>query len=405
MENITGFPVTYQDFLTTRLYLVDEFREEVRKKSILIVGPRRFGKTSLLKEFIRQNSEISENEFNTLFLELEGCENIENFCFCLFKELLTLYRFHRYIDQVKNFLGDIWNAIASRISKIPIPELDLELREKTRDMSFSQWKEKLTPMIEGLNSFNKNTIMIFDEFSDMVMNFLKEYPHFEESVDALNGWLRTLRQTSDMGLGCKYQFVFCGSINLRKSLENMGISKRINDLESFVIPPMENSEAKTLITSLTESYSMEIDQKGIEFMTSRITDGPPYYGQIFFKALKETRKKSFTGMEVEGVYNVMLREGNHDLSHFHSRLVDYLSPLKRECSSLLLKHLTHETWDEKELFDQYFYETYDYQTYQSVVDRLIYEGYIKRDINDNGKLRFMSYLLKDWWAYKTRGAR
>ena len=48
--------------------------------SFIIEAPRRFGKTSLIKEFIRQE-EISDTEFNIIFLELEGEENVNDFCF------------------------------------------------------------------------------------------------------------------------------------------------------------------------------------------------------------------------------------------------------------------------------------------------------------------------------------
>ncbi len=50
MENITGKAVVGKDYLKTRLFLVDELRAKVRKYSVIIEGPRRFGKTSVIKE-------------------------------------------------------------------------------------------------------------------------------------------------------------------------------------------------------------------------------------------------------------------------------------------------------------------------------------------------------------------
>ena len=178
MENITGFPVTDTNYLESRLYLVEEMRDLLRRCSLIIESPRRFGKTSVIKEFIRQNNIEKEKkrEFNILFLELEGEDTVND---------------------------------------------------------FSKWKEKITPMITGLNSFGKNTVIIFDEFPDMLQNFKikgKESEGFKTVTDSLTGWLRSLRQKQDSE--CKYQFVFCGSINLRKTLEEIGVSKRINDLES-----------------------------------------------------------------------------------------------------------------------------------------------------------------------------
>jgi len=317
--------------------------------------------------------------------------------------------------------------LASRVKKIDALEVGLEIQEKTRDYDFSKWKEKITPMITGLNSFEKRTVIydfskwkekitpmitglnsfekrtviVFDEFPDMLYNFKTkgmEPLDFKTVTDSLTGWLRSLRQVQDSE--CKYQFVLCGSINLRKTLEEIGISKRINDLESFVIPPIKSAEARLLIESLAQESNIEIEPDGIQFMVSKITEGSPYYGQIMFKALKDTREKTFTSGKVKAIYDAMLRGGNHDLNHFHSRLEEYLSPLERECSNVVLKHLCYEAVSEKELYDLLLYERCNYEEYQRVVNRLIYEGYLVRDIHNKGNLKFVSPMLKDWWACK-----
>ena len=224
MDNITGKAVTHNDYLKTRLYLVDELKALARSHSVIIEAPRRFGKTSVIKELIRQENvkPEDEKEFNVIFLELEGEETIENFCFKLFRELLSLYRIRKYSDTIGQLLGEVWNAAASRIGKIGSPELGIELREKTREFNFTQWKEKISPLIAGLNSFEKNTIIVFDEFPDMLANFKNKgisQDEFKSIVDLLNGWLRSLRQSSDSR--GKYHFVFCGSVNLRKTLEKL----------------------------------------------------------------------------------------------------------------------------------------------------------------------------------------
>ena len=86
MENITGNPVTYKNYLNTRLFLVEELKNLLRKCSVIIEAPRRFGKTSVIKEFIRQETSKKEGdrEFNILFLELEGEESVNDFCIRLF---------------------------------------------------------------------------------------------------------------------------------------------------------------------------------------------------------------------------------------------------------------------------------------------------------------------------------
>lgn len=408
MENITGYPVTDKNYLSTRLYLVDEVRSLVRERSIIIEAPRRYGKTSVIKELIRQENDNKERdrEFNVLFLDLEGEETINDFCFKLFHELLKLYRFREKLDTVLTFLGDRWNDLASRFRKVDAMEIGIEIREKTRDYDFPAWKEKIRPLLIGLNSSKKRTVIIFDEFPDMLLNFKNnaaELSEYKRDTDRLMAWLRSLRQEQDHG--SKYQFVFCGSINLRKTLEEIGIGKRINDLEAFVIPPMKRDETKVLIESLARKSSIEIERGGVRFMELKIENGSPYYGQIFFKALRDSRGNSYSSDQVRTIYESMLRGGNHDLNHFHSRLNEYLTPLERECSTLILKHLCHGEMDEKDLYDGFLFEKCDNDMFQALVDRLIHEGYLTRNMEKKGKLGFVSPILMDWWACKAPGRK
>jgi AAA+ ATPase superfamily predicted ATPase len=406
MENITGKAVTHTNYLKTRLYLVDELKKLTKNHSVIIEAPRRFGKTSVIKELMRQQNEAAEDkrESNVIFFELEGEDSIESFCFKFFRELLNFYHIRKHSDMICQFLGDAWNAITSRIGKFGILGCEIELREETRGLNFGQWKEKISPLISGLNSFERNTIIIFDEFPDMLANFRHagiSQEEFTTTVDLLTGWLRTLRQSSDSIK--KYQFVFCGSVNLRKTLEKLGISKRINDLESLSVPPITRDEAKVLIDALSEEYKISIDPEGLQFLIEKTAAGSPYYGQILIKALRDTRQPSFTISTARAVYEGMLRSGNHDLNHFHSRLEEYLTPVEREIASNILLHLCRETCQEQEMYQTLFHEKCDYEMFQDVIDRLIFEGYLTRDLSKNNQLRFVSPLLKDWWACKKTG--
>ncbi|MBM4064870.1 MAG: hypothetical protein FJ266_04425 [Planctomycetes bacterium] len=403
MDNITGKAVVSEDYLKSRLYLVDELRDLVRKTSVLIEAPRRFGKTSVIKEFKRQEEAKSEKEreFNVLFLELEGEETLNKFCFKLFNELLSLYHVRKQLDKITNFLGSAWNAVASRIKKLQMPELGVELREKTRDMDFTAWKEKITPLINGLNSFDIHTVIAFDEFPDMLLNFknlAKEEKDFITLVDRLTAWLRTLRQ-SQTG-DCKYQFIFSGSVNMKNTLDEIGLGKRMNDIESLVVPNMKAEEATLLIDSLLKEYAIEIAPEGVSFMVSKITNGSPYYGQILFKTLLDSRERKISLKTLETLYEQMLRGGSHDLNHFHARLETHLGHPKRKYSEIILKHLCLKPLHEKQLFDNHLFDLCDYEVFQSIVNRLVYEGYIMRDIANGGALTFVAPLLRDWWSCK-----
>lgn len=398
MENITGKAVVADDFLETRLFLVEQLRDLVQRHSVLIEGPRRFGKTSLIQEFKRQEETLGESSaIIVLFLELEGIETLCEFCFRLYRELLTLFDGRRRLDKMATILGDVWNVVASRIGSIDAFEFGVELRTKTRDLDFEGWKQLITPLLAKLSVVERRVVIAFDEFPDMLANFGngREPLGMKGATDSLTAWLRSLRQET-----APFAFIFCGSINLRKTLEDIGLSKRMNDLESLVVPTMNDTESRRMMELLSERYKTNIDPEAIEFLVEKSIKGSPYFGQILFKSLRDTRITEFSLETTKEVYEGMLRSGDHDLAHFHTRIDGYISdPKERACSRAILKHLCAGSLTERELFDGYIEDTVDnYPQFQKVVNRLMFEGYIMRDLLQGGKICFISPLLRDWWA-------
>ena len=72
---------------------------------IFIPGPRRIGKTSLVKEFIRRNSD----RFNIVYFDLEGRYAIVELCKDLIKTIET--DFPGFVKSKKD-LAEKWNVVA-----------------------------------------------------------------------------------------------------------------------------------------------------------------------------------------------------------------------------------------------------------------------------------------------------
>jgi len=403
MENITGPAVTAGNYLATRLFLVDDLRKLVLNHSVVIEAPRRFGKTSVIKEFVRQERDNGEeSRFHILFLELEGISTLDQFCLKLYQSLIELYVARRCGEWLISLMHKSWNAIATRIPSIGLPEFELELREITRNSDFTTWKERINPLLAGMNKLEKRVVIAFDEFPDMLLNFSgnAEPLGFKEAVDALTAWLRTVRQEQQGTV--HFSFIFCGSVNLRKTLEEVGLSKRMNDTETLRVPPMIVDEARLLLHTLAGHYGILLESAALDFMVEKTVDGPPYFGQVLIKALRDTRRSEISLELLQAIYDAMLQNGDHDLSHFDSRLDDYIhSASELDCSRTILRTLCNGDWHERELYDTAIADTrMDYTTYLKLVNRLIYEGYLKRGITSAGKLSFISPLLRDWWACK-----
>ncbi|KJR42072.1 hypothetical protein MCHI_002029 [Candidatus Magnetoovum chiemensis] len=162
---------------------------------------------------------------------------------------------------------------------------------------------------------------------------------------------------------------------------------------------MNNKEALELINALSSSYSLNINDNAINFIISKITDGPPYYGQIIIKALRdEDTSKNFDLPLVKGIYNRMIKDDNNEIKHFHSRLNDCMTKQHRDISLQILQHLINNPLNENNLYYNHLTPPCNYEIFTSILSRLTYEGYITRDNNDN--IKFLSPILRDWWAFK-----
>jgi len=212
-------------------------------------------------------------------------------------------------------------------------------------------------------------------------------------------WLRALRQ--ERADTCNYLFVFSGSVNLRNTLERLGLSSKINDLEPLNVPGMNEEDARTHITHLSSGEAVSIAPDALDFIVEQLIGGSPNLGPGVVKAIKNERITSVSLEKMKGIYEIMIRGNEQSLSHFHERMGKHFSRQEQTISRKILKRLCSEdAISEKKLFDELFSGAIEREEYAAGVRRLIEEGYIMRDMNLGGGVRFISPALKHWWSCK-----
>ncbi|MCF8296164.1 MAG: ATP-binding protein [Melioribacteraceae bacterium] len=135
--------------------------EEIKKvKSILssdnhliIISPRRFGKTSLISKVIK------EIDRPAIFLDLQLITNTEDFAAQLLKRVYRVYPFEKIKQIIKSF------RIIPNISLNPMNnEVDISFQSVT---SVSILIEDVLNLIERVSDKKKKLIVIFDEFQEI----------------------------------------------------------------------------------------------------------------------------------------------------------------------------------------------------------------------------------------------
>lgn len=230
--------------------------EEINKvKSILmsdnnliIISPRRFGKTSLISKVIK------EIERPFIFLDLQLITNTEDFAAQLLKRVYRIYPFEKIKQIIKNF----------RI----IPNISLNPLNNEVDISFQPVSpstiliEDVLNLIERVSDKKKKLIVVFDEF--------QEIKNIEKDLD------RQLRSTIQHHQ--KINYVFLGS---QESLMRDIFEKKKSPFYHFgYLLPLDKIPQQEFLAYLTvglKSVSVKSEEIAKEIL--EITKSHPYYTQ------------------------------------------------------------------------------------------------------------------------------
>jgi AAA+ ATPase superfamily predicted ATPase len=147
-------------------YFTNRFAEMRKVRSILmsenhliIISPRRFGKTSLISKVIKE----SARPF--ILLDLQLITNVEDFAAQLLKRIYRVYPFEKIKQLVKNF------RIIPGISINPVNnEVDISFQPAS---SGSILVEDVINLVEKVSDKKKKLIVVFDEFQE-IKNIGKE---------------------------------------------------------------------------------------------------------------------------------------------------------------------------------------------------------------------------------------
>lgn len=273
MRNICGPPVSGKDFLSRdyeKRFCINLLKEG---NSLSILGIRRTGKSSLLKEVARL---LKEEKYYPIEVDCQSYTKPSELFLGILKRLPndTLAKFTEYLKSLKKIpkiLLDVLN-----VESISSYGVDVKFDKKVRDY----WNPISRAIEKIILDSDKKIILFLDElpyhFENIVDNPDKEN-YSEKEVKQI---LATLKSWRNEGI----QMAICGSLNINNFLEINSIStKLLAGLASVDITPFSDSEAKSLLSKLAESkgikwMSDDIQNKMLELLQDNI----PFFIQHFF---------------------------------------------------------------------------------------------------------------------------
>lgn len=345
---------------------------------IFIPGPRRIGKTSLVKEFIRRNSK----RFKFVYFDLEGRYSIVELCKDLIKAINTTFP---EFSKSKKDLGEKWNVVAKMFPEIEVKGVKVKTGEIQKEMK--DFTDRMEEIFETL--YEHDFIIAFDEFSDFLLNLKKQS---EEDVKFFLEWMRRLRQEK------KIRLIITGSINIMSTVEELNFPYLINDMTDIEILPLEPEEVRTLLTELLKDKKIALSDTVLNTAVKKLSDGIPFYIQLFAdglvyytggnKSIDETK-------EIKNLYRRITGKQHKEFIDLHTRLRTHLSKPEFEAAKRILAHTCGKSMGFDDIFPFIEDILKEKVEVNKLLKRLVDECYLKKD---GARYAFVSPMLADWWT-------
>ncbi len=390
MQNRTGKPVRKGDFFD-RQQEMKELWHLVERDNVLMLAPRRVGKTSVLlrmRDLPRQGWQCS-------FINVEAVDSEAQFVARL---LANLYRLNPE-GTIWSRLGEgLWRVLQG-IAKVGPVEVDLT-RVIARD-----WQEVGSSVLRLLGQLPGKNLLLVDEFPIFVRRLLRSQDGVERTRLLLD-WFRMVRLDPSIE-DADVHFLLAGSIGLDAVVAKVGMTGTINDLVTFWLGPLTTAKGSELLAELGKGEGMELDEGIRRRILSHITWPIPYHLQLMVdQLLRQVRFHGATLSEmlVDQAYEALFTAANRKyFSHWEERLQDkLLEPQERDLMRTLLEAAARDPsgMDAGTLLQLRNQVAPDVDE-RAVVLALEHDGYL---VEHQGRWRFASSLLRDWWLrWQTRG--
>lgn len=377
--NTISGPAAEGDKYFKREYINDEFWEEIEKGvHILFTAPRRVGKTSIMKDIVKN----SKAGYICRYENIESDKNQSQLFKRLFNMLLAELKTHKkYKKQIQTWFK------GRGIGEMSVDGA-VKFTSKTID-----YKSELLELLAELNTIETKIILFLDEFPEVIAS-IKRSEGAEKTIETLHT-LRAIRQNENFK---NFVLVFAGSIGLEQVVEDLDRPKLVNDLHRIRIPVLLEEEGKNFIQFITKSSSITISDETSELLLNRIGYLIPYFIQKMVeecnKILHRKTQPKLTQEEIEQAFNNLLKY-DENLKDWESRLKEpYLA---KKASTFCKEILTTVSHNEQISIQEIYNISQKHQQneeYMNRINMLERDGYI---VEEDGSYKFLSPVLKMWW--------
>jgi uncharacterized protein len=363
------------------------------KNHVVLSGPRRLGKTSLLQRLV---DEAEARGWHAVLVDLEGPSTVEGMLSELERSLPDT-AIVRWLERVKTKAGRAADRL--RNVEINLPGgfgggLELQPPPTT------PWAEQAQRLQARLAP--KPVLILVDEFSVFLEKLIARD---RDNTEHLLAWLRTWRLASNV----QCRFVFSGSIGINTLLIRHKLNTYFNDCYDFRLEAFSNPEATAMIGEELSRECRPFEKDVPDYLCDRVGWLSPYYvNLLLLESLRAARDRE---TEHKAATSPMSKadvdDGYERLLSVRSRFVHWAQRLERDLSSpdlaIAKKVLgavatAPQGLTRRQLLARLNKVEPDPNLRAERLDRALWhleeDGYLS---TEGDRSRFLSFLLREYW--------
>lgn len=376
--------------------------EHLEDDHIVMSGPRRLGKSSILQKLVEL---APEHKFTATVMDLQGEDpSPEGFVQKLEKTFPKQSKQQTLREKLSR-LNPLKNVKSGGVKAAGVGA-NVEFTEVEK----KPWQEHADFCLEKLSK--QKTIILIDEFSVFLEKFITRHP---QQVGDFLDWLRSWRIRSNT----QFRFLFTGSIGLQSLLEMNDLVLPMNDCFDFQLGPFKRPHAIAMLQQFSDKKGWQLSTSDAEFICVKTGWLSPFFLNLllneairfaddrFAEAEQEgdasaESPKDLNAQDIEFGYEKLLSVRSR-FSHWVSRLKDQFDdPKETQAAHLILSALSQSAsgLTTPQLDIRLSGHLPAIETRQKVRQKVLLllqeHGYVTVP-DSQSKVDFLSFLIKEYW--------
>jgi len=336
MDNIAGSPVEGEHFYA-READVARLRGILDNDDILLLGPRRIGKTSIARAVM---AVVRAEGWRAIEINVASSPDERGFLDKLDSALRP--EFASLTDKAKGAMGDAFEAVGKRIKsiKVSIPgagALDVGLGGGDTE----DWTYVANDLLRLISKAEQRWLIYIDELPIFLFNIIRNDP--QNGIQRVRRFLDWFRNdVRAMPEARTVRWLVSGSVGLDTLVQQHGMADTINSMKHEGLEAFSEDVAIRMLGKLATRYNIAFSDADAGKLIAAVQWPQPYYLQFAFNHLRSLMAMDPTAKVADlieqAIDKLVQPGGDNDFHHWEERLFIQLSGADAG-HSLALLHL------------------------------------------------------------------